>query len=85
MLERRGEAPGETSDEDLAGMFAAHLSKVERLMATRENYDVLYVEYRQAVDDPPQVADAINTFLGGQLDVAAMANAVDRQLYRNRT
>ena len=85
MLERRGEAPGETSDEDLADMFAAHLSKVERLMATRENYDVLYVEYRQAIDDPPQVADAINTFLGGQLDVAAMATAVDRQLYRNRT
>ncbi len=84
MLERRGEAPGETSDEDLADMFAAHLSTVEHLMAARDNIDVMYVEYRQAIDNPGRVADAINTFLGGQLDVEAMATVVDSQLYRNR-
>ena len=84
MLERRGETPGDASDEELADMFAVHLSKVERLMASGDNYDVMYVEHRQTIDDPRQVAEDINTFLGGHLDVAAMATVVDGQLYRNR-
>ena len=84
MLEHLGEAPGNTPDDDLAGMFAAHLLKVEHLMAVRDNYEVLYVEHRQVIDNPAEVAEAINEFLGGQLDVAAMATVVDRQLYRNR-
>ncbi len=84
MLERRGEPPGDTSDEEMARMFASHLTKVDILLAQRENCEVLYVDHRDAVDNPVQVADAINQFLGGQLDTAAMATVVDPQLYRNR-
>ena len=84
MLERRGESAGDVSDEDMARMFTSHLAKVDVLLAQRENCDVLYVEYRDAVDNPSQVADAINRFLGGRLDANAMATAVDPRLYRNR-
>jgi hypothetical protein len=84
MLERRGEEAGDVSDEDMAGIFEAHLAKVQKLLARRDNCDVLYVEHRQAIDAPARVADAINDFLGGQLDTAAMTSAVDKQLHRNR-
>ena len=84
MLERRGEGAGDAGDEQLAGLFAAHLRKVETQLAARPNCDVLYVEHQDTLQDPARVAHAVDTFLGGRLDVAAMARAVDRRLYRNR-
>ena len=84
MLDRRGEPPGDITDEEMARMFASHLTKVDILLAQRENCEVLYVDHRDAVDNPAKVADAINQFLGGQLDTTAMATVVDPQLYRNR-
>ena len=83
MLERRGEA-GDAGDDELAGMFAAHLTKVEGLLSSRDNCDVLYVDHRDAVGDPSAVAEAINQFLGGHLDAGAMTAVVDPDLYRNR-
>jgi len=84
MLARRGEKVDDVSDDEMAQMFEAHVAKVERWLAQRPNFDVLYVDHRDAVDDPMQAAAAINQFLGGQLDTKAMAAVVDPQLYRNR-
>lgn len=84
MLQRRGEAAGDLSDDQMAGIFAAHLTKVQNLLARRVNCDVLYVEHREAINAPAHVAAAINDFLGGQLDTAAMTAVVDNRLHRNR-
>ena len=84
MLERRREPPGDVSDEEMARLFSSHLTKIEALLGERENCDVLYVEHRQTLEDPTQTAEAINQFLGGTLDTAAMAAVVDPLLYRNR-
>lgn len=84
MLERRGESGGDTDDEAMALMFAAHLSKVERQLAARRNCEVLYVEHRGALLDPGRVAARVNAFLGGGLDVDKMTGVVDDELYRNR-
>ena len=84
MLERRGEPAGDVGNEEMARMFASHLTKIEKLLARRSNCDVLYVEHRDAIRDPASVADSINEFLGGQLNTEAMASVVDGQLYRNR-
>ena len=65
-------------------MFAAHLSKIERQLAARKNCEVLYVEHRAAVAQPAAVAERVNAFLGGSLDVEKMSGVVDSQLYRNR-
>jgi hypothetical protein len=84
MLERRGEAPGDANDEEMAQLFTAHLDKVKTQLASRPECDVLYVEHGDALHDPAKVANQINDFLGDQLDVDAMTQVVDRQLYRNR-
>ena len=84
MLERRGEGSGSVGDDKMARMFAAHLTKIAGVLASRDNCDVLYVEHRDTVDDPSAVARAINDFLGGHLDTLAMTAVVDPQLYRNR-
>jgi len=85
MLERRGEPPGETSDEAMARFFAGHLRKVEVELERRSNCDVLYVDHREAVRVPAEVARQIRRFLGRPLDVDRMAQAVDEALYRNRS
>ena len=84
MLDRRGEAGGDASDEDLAKMFAAHLENAERHLAARPNCEVLYVDHRATLDTPRVVATQVSRFLGDRLDVEKMTAVVDQQLYRNR-
>ena len=83
MLERRGEATDAVSDADMRAHFTAHLRRIEAQLAARPHCDVLYVEHRRAVTEPSAVAAEVGAFVG-DLDVAAMAGAVDASLYRNR-
>ena len=84
MLARRGESVDDIGDDEMARMFAAHVTKVERWLAQRPNFDVLYIDHSDAMRVPAKVAESINRFLGGQLDTEAMAAVVDPTLYRNR-
>lgn len=83
MLERRGEENTAT-DEDLMRMYASHLDKVAFQLRYRSWFDVLYLDFAEVVADPEKAARAMNEFLGGGLDVEAMAMQVDPNLYRNR-
>ena len=84
MLERRGESLDAVSDDDMTAHFTAHLRRLEAQLAARPHCDVLYVEHRRAVSEPSAVAAEVGAFVGRDLDVAAMAGAVDASLYRNR-
>jgi hypothetical protein len=84
MLIRRGEPTDAVSDERMAGLFRAHLRKVENWMETQPNVRVLYVDYNEILKEPLEQARRIDRFLGNALDVARMARVVDRSLYRQR-
>ncbi len=85
MLARRGEPVGDSAEERrLAGVLAAHLSKVERGLAARTDCKVLYVDHRAAIESPRVVARQVNRFLDKKLDVDRMTAAVDSRLYRQR-
>jgi hypothetical protein len=84
MLVRRGQAPDKVPDEKMAAMFEKHLAKVEEWLAAQPNVRVLYVRYNEILADPAAAARAVNEFLGGSLDEAAMVGVVDGQLYRQR-
>ena len=85
MLERRGESGGAAAEERrLAGVFAAHLTKVERELEARADCAVLYVDYRAAIENPRTAAEHVNRFLEERLDVDRMAAVVDPRLYRQR-
>jgi hypothetical protein len=45
---------------------------------------VLHVRYHEVVDDSLGSAERVSRFLGGGLDVGAMASVVRPELYRNR-
>jgi hypothetical protein len=84
MLDRLGNAaPG----GDLEAMKEAYRNDIvaARLYARRQPFmELIEVHYADAVADPRATARAVNEFLGGGLDEAAMAAAVDEKLYRNR-
>ena len=84
MLDRLGNAaPG----ADLETMKEAHRNDIvaARLHARKQPYmEMLEIHYADAIADPAGTARLVNQFLGGHLDEAAMAAAVDEKLYRNR-
>ncbi len=84
MLIHRGEDPTAMDDAQMSALFEKHLQQVETWLAAQPNMAVLYCHYSDVLAAPEAEAQKINQFLGGQLDVRAMATAVDPNLYRNR-
>jgi len=84
MLRRRDEPVDESDGERMSRTYRAHLVKVKLLLEQRRNFDVLDVDYREAVADPRAEARRVARFLGRDLDVERMARAVEPSLYRNR-
>lgn len=84
MLIRRGEPTNDVSDDKLSEIFSRHLQQVEAWLNEQPHMHVLYVDYHQALQDPRGEARRISQFLGQELDLAAMAAVVDRNLHRQR-
>ncbi len=51
---------------------------------SKHNQEVLFIDHRNLINDAQNNAEKINNFLGGKLDVAQMANVVDKDLYRTK-
>jgi hypothetical protein len=66
-------------------MYEAQLKSVDGWLAARTNFSVLRVDHANCMSGPRDTALALDAFVGGGLDVAAMAAAVDPSLHRNRT
>lgn len=84
MLIDRGEVADKVNDEQMASLFQSHLLKVQEWLKTKPNMQVLYISYNQLLKDPQPDLVRINQFLGGNLNVAAMATVIDKSLYRQR-
>jgi hypothetical protein len=84
MLDRLGNAaPG----ADLEATKEAYRNDIvaARLYARKQPFmEMTEVNYAETVASPAATARAVNAFLGGFLDEAAMAAAVKAELYRNR-
>jgi hypothetical protein len=84
MLDRLGNAaPG----ADLEATKEAYRNDIvaARLYARKQPFmEMIEVHYAETIADPASTARAVNRFLGGFLDEAAMAAAVNERLYRNR-
>ena len=83
MLVRRGEEKA-VDDEQMKVIYNKHLAQVEGWMRSHPNLEYFDVDYTQLATSPLSILPQINTFLGGKLDVQAMAAVADPELYRNR-
>ena len=83
MLARRGEKDA-SAPERMRKLFEDDLWKASYLLKHRAQFETLTVHYSTILAKPEEEARRINAFLGGALNVEAMAQAVDPTLYRNR-
>ena len=83
MLERRGEE-NKVDDGTMAVLFEKHVSQVEDWMRKHAGLNYIDVDYNAMLVDPHPQVEAINKFLGGNLDTEAMLAVVDPNLYRQR-
>ncbi len=84
MLGRLGKGDDNIPDDKLAKIYQEHLKQVNAWLARQRNMEVLYVNYNKMVNDPTDSLAKINAFLGGEMKVDAMANVVDKDLYREK-
>ena len=84
MLERRGEE-NPIEDEKAADLFRKHMIHIKLFIEASPNFELLEVGYRDAIQDPEALAARVNGFLDKRLDTRKMAEAVDPELYRNRS
>lgn len=69
----------------LESEYARTLARVKAMLAERPHTGLLIVDHGMAIRNPRAVARKVNAFLGGGLDIAKMAAAVDPALHRNCT
>ena len=84
MIDRLG-SEDNTDDAQMLEIYRSHIATVKIMGRKLDHMDVLEVRYDTTISDPGTAARAVNDFLGGNLDVAAMQGVVDSNLYRNRS
>ncbi|MBV5276183.1 MAG: hypothetical protein JZU52_21950 [Lamprocystis purpurea] len=85
MMERRGTAPDSSAPpEEMIPLFEAHLRAIDDWLSRQERFSVLNVRYDDVMKDTLTIAGRLDEFLGGGMDLQAMASAVEPILYRQR-
>lgn len=84
MLVHRGEDPDKMDETQLRELFEAHLNAVLGWLESQPHVSVLHVQYNEMLADPISQLEQINNFLGENLNIEAMTNIIDPNLYRNR-
>ena len=84
MIHRLGTEDTAATDAEVKKLYQRHLVQVKALVERKPNMAMIDVNHRRAISEPRYAATVVNDFLGGGLDVDAMAAVVDKQLYRNR-
>jgi hypothetical protein len=85
MLRRRGEPVDESGDARMRDILESHLVKTKLWLARQPNFDVCHVRYGRVIADPAGEALRVRNFIGRALDTTRMAEAVNPDLYRNRS
>ena len=83
MLERKNDLR-DYSDEEMEVLLQKHLNKIERWIEQQESIRVLYLNYRDLIEDPRSGAYRLRVFLDTALNIDAMVQVVDQSLYRRR-
>lgn len=82
MLERQGKTSADSAT--LAKIYEAQLLQLEEWLRGKPAFSFLAVDYHRALNEPLEVAKEVNAFLQANLNLEAMAAAVDPALYHQR-
>ena len=84
MIARLDQGDTSADQEAMKEAYRNDIVRTRLLCKKRPNVELIELHYRAAIEDPAAACHAVNAFLGGGLDEAAMRESVDAALYRNR-
>ena len=84
MIDRLGTEDTSAQDEAMKEAYRNDIVRTRLLCRKRPNYELVEIHYRETVEYAAATVQKVNAFLGGGFDEAAMREAVDASLYRNR-
>jgi hypothetical protein len=82
MLRRLGLKGADLPNDRLAELFREEFRKIGEWLEGRSNFRYLEIHYRDCLNNAQSVAERVNRFLGGTLDVSRMARVPDPTLHR---
>jgi hypothetical protein len=85
MIDRLGTEDTTAQDEAMKEAYRNDIVRVRLMCKKRPNFELIEVQYKATVEDPAGTAAKVSAFVGAGLDEAAMREAVDASLYRNRS
>jgi len=83
MLAQSNKSGADISENRMAALFDQQVASIKKHL-TKWRLSVLYINYQDCIFDAICVAQRVDRFLGGGLDVSAMSGAVRPELYRER-
>jgi len=84
MLQDRGKDPEKVSDQEMAALFTEHNQGALDWLGQQQNIQSLILNYNQIITEPEKEIQRIADFMEWDLNQQAMADVVDRRLYRQR-
>jgi hypothetical protein len=84
MLERKAGPGDAASDQQMETLFRRELQSFYDWVPRQRHIELIDVDYNRILTDPLTELNRVQEFLGGAVDLAAMASVVDSKLYRNR-
>ncbi len=84
MLVNMGKAKEEQISVSLIAAFESNLNKISNWVKKQKNVEILYVPYKEVINNPLQQAEKVNNFLKEDLNTTMMSSVVDKSLYRQR-
>jgi len=83
MLAQSKKSGADISENHMAAVFDQQAASIKKHL-TKWRLSVFYINYQDCIFNSINVAQRIDRFLGGGLDVSAMSGAVRPELYRER-
>ncbi len=84
MIQRLGTEDSTAAQDAMKEAYRNDIVRTRLLCKNRPNFELIEINYKNTIEDPAATARSVNAFVGGHLDEAAMREAVDGSLYRNR-
>lgn len=79
----KGKDPN-TLSVNILDSYSSLFNSVELWRKREPNVEMIYVNYRDVIENPSDAIDKVTSFIGTALNKKAMATAVDKKLYRNK-
>ena len=84
MINRLGTEDSTAAEDAMKEAYRNDIVRTRLLCKNRPNFELIEVNYKSTIENPAATVRSVNAFVGGHLDEAAMRDAIDASLYRNR-